>query len=415
MSSTSRVVGIDVARAVALLGMVLAHTIDRTPGGGEEVSAWFQLVSGRASALFAVLAGVSIVLSTQASPALSTSATGRSSPTTAVEPRAPGHPAPVAVRPGARRSVAVRAVLIAGVGLVLGIPEVSAVVILVYYGALFLCALPVLTWSARSLALLALCWALASPVVSFLLRRLLPPPRLLEPEPSSLLEPVAVLLELSVTGVYPVLTWATYLFAGMALGRLDLSSTVIARRIMVSGLLMAAGAMGVSAGLLRLSVVRASLIDSEGHSVAAASWAEVSRQISLGFLGTSPADTWWWLGIWAAHSGSIVDLVHTTGSSLAVLGALLLLTGRLGQRTRRAVHIAFGAGTMTLTLYALHILLLGAPEAVMWARTTVVQVAVLGLLGVAFLATRTRGPLERAVSEIVSRAGGSSDGRGAAR
>ena len=58
---TARLVGLDVARCLALLGMVAAHVLDeRTPDG--DLTARAQLVDGRAAALFAVLAGVSLVL-----------------------------------------------------------------------------------------------------------------------------------------------------------------------------------------------------------------------------------------------------------------------------------------------------------------------------------------------------------------
>ena len=52
--STPRLVGLDVARALAVLGMFAAHT---APGS------WlYTIAEGRAAALFAVLAGVSIAL-----------------------------------------------------------------------------------------------------------------------------------------------------------------------------------------------------------------------------------------------------------------------------------------------------------------------------------------------------------------
>ena len=54
-----RLVGLDVARCLALLGMVATHVLDaRTPDGELATAQW--LAGGRASALFAVLAGVSL-------------------------------------------------------------------------------------------------------------------------------------------------------------------------------------------------------------------------------------------------------------------------------------------------------------------------------------------------------------------
>lgn len=59
-----RLVGLDVARCLALLGMVATHVLDaRAPDGELATAQW--LAGGRASALFAVLAGVSLALMTR--------------------------------------------------------------------------------------------------------------------------------------------------------------------------------------------------------------------------------------------------------------------------------------------------------------------------------------------------------------
>src|SRR5699024_124913 len=61
-----RVVAVDVARALALLGMFAAHLVPaRDPGSARGVDPLFELVAGRSSALFAVLAGVGIALATR--------------------------------------------------------------------------------------------------------------------------------------------------------------------------------------------------------------------------------------------------------------------------------------------------------------------------------------------------------------
>src|SRR4051812_31274025 len=103
---TARLVGIDVARCLALLGMVAAHLLDdRTPDGHLTLTS--QLVDGRASALFAVLAGVSLALMS-----------GRTTPLT-------GRPLGQATA-----RLAVRALLIALLGLALGELESGLAVIL---------------------------------------------------------------------------------------------------------------------------------------------------------------------------------------------------------------------------------------------------------------------------------------------
>jgi hypothetical protein len=104
----TRLVGLDVARAAALMGMVATHVLpSRTPGGEETLS--HLVAGGRASALFAVLAGVALAL-----------LTGGRTPLRGRE------------RWAAVAGLLVRAVLIALLGLWLGGLETSIAIILTW-------------------------------------------------------------------------------------------------------------------------------------------------------------------------------------------------------------------------------------------------------------------------------------------
>lgn len=367
VASTTRIVAVDLARLLALLGMFAAHLLtplDPTwPGGVDPV---FQLVAGRSSALFAVLAGVSIALTTRAF---------REDPAR--------H----------RLRLVVRAVVVAVLGLVLGLLGSGVAVILTFYGVLFLCALPVLSWGPRPLALLALVWGLVSPVVSLVLREQLDGPAYVVPSIVSLAEPGLLLRELLVTGYYPVLTWATYLFAGMAIGRLDLRARVWGPRLALGGAWLAALAVAVSAWVTRPGVARSRLV--ETLSSPATPWADVARELRTGLHGTHPTGSWWWLGVWSPHSGSIVDLAHTTGTAMLVLGLALVVV--------RAVRsapwtLAAGAGTMTLTLYATHVVVLASALGARGGLALVVHSAAALAVGALFAAGGARGPLESGVT-----------------
>lgn len=372
-SSTGRLVGVDLARALALLGMVVAHTVDEldqsAPGG---VDPWFQLVAGRSAALFAVLAGVSIALVTRDAPQRA----GR--PLTAY-----------------RLQVATRALLIALIGLALGGLPSGVAVILTAYGLLFLLAVPVLHWRPRGLALLALGWALLGPVLSVVLRPHLPDPSEVVPSVLSLADPVGLVLELLVTGDYPVLTWGTYLFAGLAVGRLDLRSTRVAGSLMVGGALLASATLGLSAAVTRAPAVREALLAESGM----ADWTTLDTMLREGMFGTHPTEPAWWLLVWSPHSGSIVSLAHTTGTALLVIGACLLVAGASRGRGRREVQVAFGAGTMTLTLYAVHVVVLSTPESWSAAHSTAAHLVGLLALGALFVGAQSRGPLEVLVTQ----------------
>ncbi|ANS78465.1 Putative membrane protein [Serinicoccus hydrothermalis] len=377
-----RLVGVDLARTLALLGMFAAHLAEQEGAGPGGVSPLFQVVAGRSSALFAVLAGVSLVLAAPREAVLAD--------------------------PGAyRRRILVRSSLVGGLGLVLGTPSSGIAVILTYYGVLFCSALPVLSWRARPLALLALAWGVASPVASLLLRPLLPDPTLAVPSLTTLLtQPVQLLGELLVTGYYPVLTWATYLFAGMAVGRVLQArgdGARVTRPLVLAGGGLAVLALAASALLTRTEQVRTSLLASVG--LGPGDWALLDHERRLGFYGVFPEGSAWWLGVWAPHSGSVVDLAHTTGSALLVLGCCLVLVRTL---TALPWPLLAGAGRATLTLYSAHVILLATPlgdEGVFARHTSTGLLAhslVALLVGAALVAGHRRGPLEALVGGVVS-------------
>lgn len=380
----------DLARLLALLGMFVTHLVIPVPGDGPGgVDGLFQLAAGRSSALFALLAGVSLAIVTRGLLA------GR--------PR--GH----------RRRLVVRAGAIAALGLALGLLDSGIAVILVYYGVLFCCALPVLTWRAPALAALAVGWGLLSPVASLLVRPALPPTTYQVPSLLSLLDPGQLLTELLVTGYYPVLTWATYLFAGLAVGRLLApGGTVLADdRVPVRlglgltgvGLVLAVVPLVVSRALTGRADVRQALVDSAG----AGGWDQLAVDLRRGLYGVHPEGSSWWLGVWAPHSGSVADLAHTTGTALLVLGLCWAVVRLLPGLPWRLLA---GAGAMTLTLYTLHVVVLGSPlgdpgeplargteHAVLWHTALALAV------GAAFAAARRPGPLEDGVRRLTALAG----------
>jgi hypothetical protein len=364
-----RIVGVDVARCLALLGMITAHLVDAGRDGPP--SGWFQLVSGRSSALFAVLAGVSLAL-------VSDPARG-----------------PVRYH---RRQVAVRALLVALIGLFLGSLPSGLAVILTYYGVLFLLALPVLRWRARSLALLAVAWAVLSPVVSQLLRPHLPPTSHQVPELVSLADPWQLVTELLVTGYYPVLTWGTYLFAGMAAARAGLHRPEVARWLLVFFGWTAVLTLGAARWLTGLPQAREALLASWDRGGPVATWEQLQPLLAEGLYGTAPTGSWWWLAVWAPHSGSVVDLVHTTSFALAVLGLALVLVRMVGRE--RFWRVAFGAGTLTLTLYSVHVAVrsLGPDVPLAWSLPAHL-VGVLAI-GAGFVLAGRRGPLESLVGSL---------------
>jgi uncharacterized membrane protein len=362
--SADRLVGVDVARCVALLAMMSTHML--RPVEGSDVL-WSQTVAGgRASGLFAVLAGVSLALMT-----------GRQQPHRRER------------RMADAAGITARAGVIAVVGLVLASLDTNVAVILVYYALLFLLALPFLALRPATLAVLAGVWSVAAPVLSHLLR---PHLGLWPPSVPTLgdFEVVTGLLrDLLFTGYYPAFPWLTYMLAGLALGRLDLARPVVAAKVAGLGAAAAVISFVLSRNLTSGATAQAALLSTSPEPVDG--WPELKRELQVGLHGTTPTESWWWLTVVAPHSGTTFDLVHTTGVAAGVIGLALLAA-----RARPAVWaVVFGAGAMPLSVYTAHVIMLTQR---VWPglglEGYVRQVVVLLLVGACFALARSRGPLE---------------------
>ncbi|MCH1866419.1 DUF1624 domain-containing protein [Nocardioides sp. CFH 31398] len=359
---------------MALLGMVATHVAaERDPDGS--ISALHWLASGRASALFAVLAGVTLALGT-------------------------GGRVPVVGRERAARSAgfAVRALLVALLGLALGGLPSGLAIILTYYGVLFLLGLPFVGLRAGPLLALAAVWCVVAPVLSEVVRPLLPERGFDSPDLLALAEPGRLVSELLFTGYYPAVPWLTYLLVGMAVGRMDLRRPAVAAALAVGGLVVAAAATAVSRLLVAGEVARRLAAE----LAIPVRPGDLDRALSFGLPGTTPTGgSWQWLLTAAPHSATPFDLAATVGSSLLMIGLCLLLCGSLPAGPGRAVEVLFGAGRSTLTLYSLHVVLRTPdvppgddPTDLVW------HVLVLLAIGAVLAAARRRGPLEAAVGTV---------------
>lgn len=386
-----RLWGVDAARGLALLGMMTVHVLPTTdPGTGEATWAGM-LFSGRSAALFAVLAGVGVAL--LSSPAAETNTV--------------------------RKVIAIRALVIIGIGLVVSMLGAGVAVILVHYGVLFLLALPFLRLGARALFGVAAAWVAAAPLLYWWLQNQLrpspaePPERLWHsPMIFDLANPGLLALDLFVTGYYPLILWPAYLFAGMALGRLDLTRTTTALRVFGIGLTGAVLTYGVGWLTVQQSGVVGRMLpyaDSEGALAGALETGDHFLP-----LVTDPL----WFLIPMAHQGSPLDLLHTISCAAAVLG-LCLLTAQLLRRLglQWALAPLAGAGAMPLSLYVGHLIILGpfwriqdAPLAAVSAETMILWLAAAALAtGAVKVLLRRRGPLE-ALTHMLS-TGGTSTAR----
>jgi uncharacterized membrane protein len=368
----SRVIGVDATRGLALLAMMAVHVfpdfnVDGTP------SMTMVVAAGRSVATFALLAGVSLALMTG----------GR-------------HPLGGRTRTAAAAGLAVRALLIGFIGLALGYSGSDVNVILPYYGVLFLLAIPLIGLRPRVLACMAIVIALVVPVFTLVIGDHLPHTNLDDDLTfGSLLHPYRFAVELLITGLYPALPFMAYICAGLAIGRLKLASTRVAARLLGGGLALAVSAW-VTSSMLLLH------LDGLQQLRHAALPGTDPNQLTDNALLWSPPHiwSWWWLAVRAPYSATPIELLHTIGVAMAVLGAMLLLS-RVAASVLGPLAVM---GSMILTIYCAHVVYLSFdPLSDYPFISYIVQVATAFVFAVIWRRAVGRGPLETVIAVAAGR------------
>ncbi|MGM7666669.1 heparan-alpha-glucosaminide N-acetyltransferase domain-containing protein [Microbacterium sp. A93] len=372
-----RIVGVDAARGLALVGMMAVHVLPAVSDDGDPTLVWL-LGSGVAAALFAFLAGVSLSLSTGGS----TPHRGR-------------------VLNGSRIATAVRAGILIALGLLLAVADPPAGIILAYYGAMFLMALPLLGAATGTLIGLAGVFAVIGSIFVLATSGRMPSLGGFDPSLTTLLtEPDATFSAVFVTGTYPALAWMTFICAGMAVGRLNLSVRDTQLRLVVGGLVTALVSWAVSTvaletmgGFRRILETTPGL--SEGTLTQIMIWGSDYE--------STPTSSGWWLFALSPYSETPLEMLNVLGWAVAAFGAMLLVGSRAAWLVRPLALL----GTMTLTLYSLHLLFISThlleslPYLSFW-----LQVAA-GLLFVVLwrnISEWSQGPLEWVLATCSTRA-----------
>jgi uncharacterized membrane protein YeiB len=293
-AAVSRISGIDAARALAIIGMVMVH-FGRGVSGPIPLVRLYGLSHGRASILFVLLAGVGVSLL----------AGDRSS--------------------NRRRKMwtrlAFRAAVLLPVGLALQLLDHGALVILQQYALLFLVAAIAVALSNRALLISGLSVAMLAPVLYLAAWQWQPPwftgyiAVITDP-------PLVIVRDLLLTGAYPVITWTAPLLFGMWLGRQDLRLPVVRWRSVIVGAVVTVTAWGASRALI--------------------AW--------LGIPESGP--TWLRLILDDPHSQMPLWLIGSMGSAAAVLGLALVAVDRWPRVTWPLVAM----GQLALTIYVGHLI-----------------------------------------------------------
>ncbi|WP_182347106.1 heparan-alpha-glucosaminide N-acetyltransferase domain-containing protein [Tomitella gaofuii] len=385
---TPRIIALDVTRALAIVGMIAVHSLYIVADDGGP-TVMYRISAGHASAAFAVLAGVSISL-----------IAGRRRLT----------PSPEAA--GKAASLATRAVIIGIIGLLLGytLPGLG-VVILPYYALMFLLAVPLAflgTWSLVGLTVILL---VGAPALSQAVR-----PHIVDTLGEQLSfgylfgHPAEFLSSIAFTGEFPAIVWMTYVCAGMVIGRITLRSARTGGALLAAGLALMFTSAGVSWALWDLAGGRTAATAGIPSDYA-------SEVLLFGADGVVPTNSWWWLAFDGPHTGTPLDLMATLGSTLAVLGAIILaeqgLKGRAHTVMRWVLAPLAAVGTMSLTVYVGHIMFINSDFDVYGPTSGFVrQLVVIALFALAWHATAGRGPLEGLVAACTRRADARARARG---
>lgn len=391
-----RIVGVDVARGLALVGMFGAHLM--VASGPEltlsDPSTWLDIVNGRSSILFALLAGVSLALMT-----------GGARNATPDELRK------------IRLRLVGRGAAIFVIGLVVELLGSGIAVILTLYGVLYILAAFTVHLRTRVLVIAGAALGILGPPLLALIGTLSP----------DLGGPG---LSLVLFGTYPITVWAALLCAGLVIGRLDLTRVKTAVVMLVCGGLIAIGGYALGALLTpqqdfgtsssapgqtssSMSMIPGDEVDVSGLTcqqsdgiVACFPPEKASLFTGDGVVeeGQSyfdrvasqdpPAKMLEAVISASAHSGGVLEVLASGGFAVAVLGLCLLVT-----RYARWVVLPLAAyGAVPLTGYVVQAILILAGAAT-WLPNPVLPWIALSLLMMAgaLIWTRTvgKGPLER--------------------
>jgi uncharacterized protein len=304
LSPNNRIVGYDLARAVALLGMLLVN-FSVLLGSGTADPTWLdyliEMIKGRAAATFVVLAGVGLSLLTKG--------VSLSKDRAAINAK--------------RLTLLKRSFFLLVIGLFnFFISPISD--ILHFYAVYIAIGACLLTLSNRSLAVLALATITARPVImtgfdvvkSWDFNTV---------AGTGIWNVPGVIGHFLFNGCFPVIPWMAFVMVGMWIGRRDLSDHYLRKKILLIGIGAVAFSESVSRVFIHVSV-----------------WAQLDPK------GLLP-----WFGI-AAGDPTPLCMLSAMGTALAVIGFIMILADRCGNARWLNPHIA--VGQTTLSLYVAHII-----------------------------------------------------------
>ncbi|QRV02279.1 DUF418 domain-containing protein [Arcanobacterium phocisimile] len=316
---SDRIVGLDLARSLAIMGMFWAHMTAYEPAGFFD--GWLaQVPDGRSAITFALLAGVSVALMT-----------GRQNPYVGERMYT------------ARLRIVGRALVLFLAGGLLSSLGTSVVIILGFYGFWLLLALPFTHLSVRTLVWVAGVGAFAGPFLLILTKSAMAAGGLFVGS-----DPNSAFMTVMITGTYPGLQYGVFVIAGLAIGRCDMLAQARQLRLIAGGLVLMVGGYGLA------YVATGGENTWPQHmpwdpltSLLARDAAPRSLEGPLGWVFPSLGE------FFSAepHSATILETVGSGGFAITLLGVCLLI----GSAVRYVLYPLAAMGSMPLTSYCGHV------------------------------------------------------------
>ncbi|GAB2469105.1 putative membrane protein YeiB [Conyzicola lurida] len=345
-----RIVGIDIARGLAVLGMYGAHVGLTEPFDFARPGTWLDVVNGRSSILFALLAGVSIAIISGGTRTLD-----------GVE------------LVQARVRIFTRAAIIFGLGGFLEFLGSGIAIILPTYAALFVLALPFLRWRSPRLFALAGTVALIAPFVQLIVA-------------SGGEGGGGAIMELLFTGHYPGVIWIAFVLAGVGIGRLDLAAIRVQLWMLAAGFVLAV--VGYGGGVVAQAEVPAPAVSPPVGTV------------DFSVLATVEA-----------HSGSQFEVVGSAGFAILVV-ALCLLAARVAKWPLFPVAAVGSMALSAYTVHVLIVAVIGRDAFAQPDNGLYLGFVVGALVACSIWAVAVgRGPLEQALTRASRWAADTADRR----
>ncbi|MFC4139920.1 MULTISPECIES: heparan-alpha-glucosaminide N-acetyltransferase domain-containing protein [unclassified Microbacterium] len=376
-----RFVGIDLARFIAIVGMMSAHLLSGLAADPNAMLvgrllnvAEILFVASTAATTFAVLGGVSLVLLTRSM---------RGAPAWRIY-----------------ISICIRGVAIALIGWGLMQLNSPISVVLPYFGIAMIIAATALwlpSWVIGAIA--AVLWVFGAAVNARVRAGLAAIP--VDTTPSIPEQIARSARDLLLTGHYPAITWVAYMLTGILLARLLLRARRDGTLRRVTLWLWVAG---LAVFLFLTAIGRVARYRPAWFGLPTG----LDDQVLAGARGAPPGTDLWMLLMPSAHSGSPADMLRTVAGACFLIGLLVMLFDAGRPRGGFVLEAIRCAGAAPLTIYSAHVIATAAvshwrtqqfieghpvsPDLPLW--NFVIQVACVLAIGAVLAMLRRRGPLE---------------------